>query len=271
MPYFHSGDVKLYYQDEGRGDTIVFLHGFTCDHRMWASQFQYFSANHRVVVLDSRGHGKSDAPKTNYSRDHRIADLLVLLDELKLEKIHLVGLSMGGSTAIGFALKHQDRLKSLTLVSTGAAGYSPGKKVEMVTEIAQTKGIKAAKKKWLEWTTTWFKERDPQIGQLMTDMANDHSGAIWIDPMRGKYPRTVDLENAHKITVPTFIVVGELDKIFLPLAEGLHKSIKNSRISVFENAGHMVNLEFPQKFNRELSQFLLEADNHKNDTSTGSV
>lgn len=256
MPYFHSGNVKLYYQDEGRGEPIVFLHGFTCDHRMWKLQLDYFSLTNRVIVLDSRGHGKSDAPKTDYSRAHRANDLLALVNELNIEKTHLVGLSMGGSTAIGFALEHQNRLKSLTLVSTGAAGHNPGKKVEIVTQIAKKEGIEAAKKKWLEWTTTWFKDRDPQIGQLMTEMANDHSGAIWLDPMRGKYPRTVDLENVHQITVPTLIVVGDLDQIFLPLAKDLQKEIKGSVLSIFENTGHMVNLEYPQKFNRELSEFI---------------
>ena len=256
MPYFRSGDVKLHYQDEGQGEALLFLHGFTCDHRMWQAQLQFFSSNFRVLVLDSRGHGKSEAPETGYSRDHRVEDTKLLLEELKIDKVHLVGLSMGGSTAIGFALKYTERLKSMVLVSTGAAGHSPGKKIGILDEIALTKGINAAKEKWLEWILVWFNKRDPEIGRLIRKMVNDHSGAIWIDPMRGKYPRTIDVENAHKIKARTLIVAGQLDHLFVELSEKLHQEIKNSQLILLENAGHMLNLEYPAEFNAELSNFL---------------
>ncbi len=260
MPYFHSGDVKLFYQDEGQGETLLFLHGFTCDHRMWQAQLDFFSQNYRVLILDSRGHGKSDAPETGYSRDNRVEDTRLLLDELKLDKVHLVGLSMGGSTAIGFAFNYRERLMSLSLISTGAAGHSPGKKMGILDEIAQTKGIEAAKEKWLEWILTWFKGRDPKIGQLMHDMTRDHSGAIWVDPMRGKYPRTKDLENVHRIQTPTLIIAGRHDKTFLELSEELNQKIENSQFIVLEEAGHMLNLEFPDKFNVELQNFIESID-----------
>lgn len=260
MPYFRSGDVKLYYQDEGQGETLLFLHGFTCDHRMWQAQLDYFSQNYRVLILDSRGHGKSDAPVSGYSRDHRTEDTKLLLDELKIDKVHLVGLSMGGSTAIGFAFKYAERMKSLSLISTGAAGHSPGKKIGILDEIAQSQGIEAAKEKWLEWILTWFKGRDPKIGQLMHDMTRDHSGAIWLDPMRGKYPRTKDLDNVHRIQAPTLIIAGRHDKTFLELSEELNQKIENSRLIVLEKAGHMLNLEFPDEFNVELQNFIESID-----------
>ena len=260
MPYFHSGGVKLFYQDQGQGEALLFLHGFTCDHRMWQAQLDFFSQNYRVLILDSRGHGKSDAPETGYSRDHRVEDTRLLLDELKIDKVHLVGLSMGGSTAIGFAFKYRERLMSLSLISTGAAGHSPGKKMGILDEIAQTKGIEAAKEKWLEWILTWFKGRDPKIGQLMHDMTRDHSGAIWVDPMRGKYPRTTDLKNVHRIQIPTLIIAGRHDKTFLELSEELNQKIENSQFIVLEEAGHMLNLEYPDEFNVELQNFIKSID-----------
>lgn len=260
MPYFQSGDVKLFYQDEGQGEPLLFLHGFTFDHRMWQPQLDFFSSNYRILIPDSRGHGKSDAPETGYSRDLRAEDTRLLLDELKIDKVHLVGLSMGGSTAIGFALKCPERLKSLVLVSTGAAGHSPGKKIEILDEIAQTRGIEAAKEKWLEWILVWFKKRDPKIGQLIETMVNDFSGAIWVDPMRGKYPRTIDIENAHNIKARTLLVAGKLDHLFVELSEKLHQKIENSQLIVLEEAGHMLNLEYPDKFNAELQNFIESID-----------
>ena len=239
---------------------MVFLHGFTFDHRMWEAQLQFFSSNCRVLALDSRGHGKSDAPETGYSRDNRALDTRLLLDELKIDKVHLVGLSMGGSTAIGVALNYPERLKSLSLVSTGAAGHSPGKKIGILDEIALSKGIEAAKEKWLEWILVWFKKRDPEVGQLIETMVNDFSGAIWVDPMRGKYPRTLDLENVHHIQTPTLIIAGRYDKTFLELSQELNQKIEKSQLIVFEKAGHMLNLEFPDKFNAELLNFIESID-----------
>lgn len=256
MPYFHSGNVKLFYQDDGQGEPLLFLHGFTFDHRMWQGQLDFFSQYYRVLVLDSRGHGQSDAPETGYSRGHRVEDTKHLLDELKIDKVHLIGLSMGGTTAIGFALKYPERLKSMVLVSTGAAGHSPGKKIQILDEIAKTKGIEAAKEKWLEWILVWFNKRDPEIGRLIKKMVNEHSGAIWVDPMRGKYQRTIDVENVHKISTPTLIVAGQLDRLFVELSEKLHQEIKNSQLILLENAGHMLNLEYSDKFNAELLNFI---------------
>jgi len=271
MPLYNSGDIKIYYEEHGTGEPLIFLHGFTLDHRVWEPQVRFFSASYHVIVVDSRGHGKSDAPPTGYGRDFRVEDLLVLFEVLKLKKAHLVGLSMGGSTAIGFAQKHQALLKSLTLVSTGAAGYSPGRKVARIDELAKSEGVDAARRQWLEWNMMYYKEKHQDVGQLLKKMIMEHSGAIWADTRRGQYPKTDDLESVHKISVPTLIVAGEKDKIFVPLSKELHKRIKGSKLLIFEKTGHILNLEYPQKFNKELDQFLQDTISRKSHTSTGSV
>jgi pimeloyl-ACP methyl ester carboxylesterase len=87
-------------------------------------------------------------------------------------------------------------------------------------------------------------------------MMNDYSGAVWRDPMRGKYPREYDLEHVHEITVPTTILAGALDKVFVPLAQELHDRIPMSSLTIYENVGHMLNLEAPARFNADLQLFL---------------
>jgi len=256
MPYYQSGEIRLYFEEHGRGEPIVFLHGFTLDHRAWGPQVKFFSANYRVIIIDSRGHGKSDAPETGYGRDFRIQDLLELFQHLKLEQAHLVGLSMGGSTAIGFALKYQSMLKSLTLVSTGAAGFKPGRKVARVDELAKSEGVESARKQWLDWNMIYYKGKHQDVGKLLKKMIEEHSGAIWADAKRGNYPKTIDLEHVHKLTVPTLIIAGGKDKIFVPLSEELHRRIKKSQLIIMNGAGHILNLEFPQEFDKILSNFL---------------
>lgn len=269
MPYAQTKDCQLYYTEtgshgaQGRGTPIIFLHGFTLDHRQWSNQVAFFSGvsrtgggSYRAIALDSRGHGQSEAPPTGYSRADRVEDLKRFVDKLKIDRFHLVGLSMGGTTGIGFALAHADRLKSLTLVSSAAAGYSIGKKIINIDLVAKKHGIEAAKARWKKMTLSFYKEDQVDIARLMTQMVDDHSGIIWADEMRGKYAREEDLPRLHQIDLPTLIMCGQVDKVFHEVGEKIHQRIKNSQFSSYPGVGHMINLEIPEQFNADLKAFL---------------
>ena len=262
MPYLSIGDYKIYYEDypslinNAESYPLVFLHGFSLDHRLWLDDAQYFRQWYRVLLLDSKGHGLSDAPLTGYSRDDRVTEVINFMDELAIEKIHLVGLSMGGTTGIGFALKYPQRLSSLTLVSTSAEGYKAGMKLSKIDELAKEKGVEAARQKWIETALLWYKDDKKDIANKLHQMMIDYSGSVWRDPMRGKYPKTNDLEYVDSIEIKTKIFTGELDKLFLPLAIELNKRIPHSELSIFPDVGHIVNLEAPSRFWQELKLFL---------------
>jgi 3-oxoadipate enol-lactonase len=256
MPYAELGDIRLYYEDQGDGEPIVFLHGFTLDHRQWKPQVEFFNARYRCIVLDSRGHGLSDAPVTGYDRASRVEDLQKFADYLKLDTFHLCGLSRGGVDAMGYAFKYQDRLKSLCLVSTGAAGFSTGNKYSKLDDLARTEGVEAVKKAWLDMSMPWLERRHPDMATLMRQMVNEHSGAIWVDPMRGKYVTPPDLDFVHTIRVPLLIVAGKYDKMFEPLAQQIHAKVPGSKLVVFPELGHMLTLEDPGEFNALYLDFL---------------
>lgn len=272
MPYAQLGDIQLYYNEtrpveKHRGrlapPPIVFLHGFTLDGRMWDGQLEYFGATHRTIAVDAKGHGKSDAPPTGYSRRDRVLDLKAFVDGIGLDRFHLVGLSMGGSTALGFALEHQHRLESLTLVSTGAAGYNVSKKISHIDRLAKEKGLEAARTKWREISLMYYKEDKQGIAQRMATMIDQHSGAIWMDPRRGNYPREEDLPRVHSIDAPTLIIAGSEDKVFVELAELLHQRIRGSNLLIYDGIGHMVNMEAPSRFNKDLERFITTQEKRK--------
>ena len=262
MPYLELDDFRLHYMDypgppaADDKPPVVMLHGFTIDHRMWVADAEQLSQWYRVLVPDSRGHGLSGAPETNYSRAHRVADLAAFLDRLSIDRIHLVGLSMGGTTALGVALTHPERLASLTLVSTSAAGYDHGPKIRKIDEIARTKDVQTALTKWIQATLRYFGSDLKHVRDLLEVMMRDHSGAIWADPMRGKYPPENDLARVDQIELPTLIMVGEKDQPFVPLAKTLHEKISGSRLMILPSVGHMVNLEIPNDFRATLKAFV---------------
>lgn len=208
--------------------------------------------------MDALGHGRSDAPATGYGREDRVDDVIDVLDELRIEKVHLVGLSMGGSTGIGLALRYEERLQTLTLASTGAAGYSVGKKIGLIDKIAKEQGLEPARERWMRNSLVYYKNSAPELGRLMETMMREHSGAIWLDKKRGKYPRLDDLSKIGHLSLPVHIVVGEKDQVFVKLANIIHEKLPDAHFTEFEGAGHMVNMEAPDRFNQEVLAFLAD-------------
>ncbi len=303
MPYCEISAGRMFYKEAGDSASdspIIFLHGFSLDHRMWQPQVEFFSraeppsgsaedvettkgfrptrlaeesepfarlrtvpqgfrptkSAYRVITPDAIGHGRSDVPLTGYSRAHRVQDLAEFVDKLEIGKFHLVGLSMGGATAIGYALEHQERLESLTLVSTGAAGYSVSKKFDRLDQVARKTSVESAKAEWIRWCRAYYQGELVELGRWLEEIMNDYSGAVWGDPMRGKYPKEDDLSRVGQMAVPTAIFAGALDKVFSRLATKLNERIDGSQLAIYENTGHMLNLEQSERFNTDLEVFL---------------
>lgn len=264
MPFADIG-IRVFYEESGKVDadeTIFLLHGFTLDCRSWPRASEFLGDKYRLVFPDSRGHGRSEAPSTGYTRDERAEDVVRLADHLNIERFHVVGLSMGGSTAIGLALNHPGRLLSLTLVSSGAAGFNAGKKLSKIDRMAKDESVEAARRKWIEWSLAFYNEQKPEVAQLLGEMMREHSGAIWADPMRGKYPKTYDLNRVQEIKLPTLIIAGKLDRIFIPLAEQLAERIEKSRLLLYEQTGHIINLECPERFYADVKLFISSSAHH---------
>ena len=267
MPYALIGnDIKLYYeeyipQQSGLATAsitpIIFLHGFTLDHRMWQPQVDFLKNKHRLILVDARGHGKSSTPDTGYSRADRIEDLNNFVETLGISNFHLVGLSMGGSTAIGYIFKYPEKVRSLTLASTSAAGFKIGSKISRIDRMVKEKGLEKARGKWIQYAVNYYPEHRNEIKESLKLMMQEHSGAPWLDEKRGKYPLPKnDLERLYKIKAPVKIFAGSEDKIFEPLAHILCDKIPNCDVSIFEGIGHMINMESPERFNQELDEFL---------------
>jgi 3-oxoadipate enol-lactonase len=252
-------DLRIHYETSGsQGDAkgaLVFAHGFTLDYRLWQEQLEYFSREYFVVSFDSRGHGLSDAPVTGYSRDHRQTDLQAVVDELGLEKFHLIGLSMGGATSIGFAIDQPECLESLTLVSSGVTAYNPTRHQDALTKLAREKGVEAARERWINSTLRYYTDKPGGARELLETMMREHSAAPWQDPNRGNYQHRKDLELLRDMEVRTLILVGARDLNFVPMGERLNESIPDSRMEVIPDVGHIINLEVPAQFNERLKNW----------------
>src|SRR5258708_15817939 len=122
MPHLSTDDtVKLYYEAGGSGFPVVFVHEFAGDYRSWESQVRYFARCYRCITYNARGYPPSDVPADDerYSQDRARDDIRAVLDALKIDKAHIVGLSMGGFAALHFGFTYPRRVRSLVVAGCG--------------------------------------------------------------------------------------------------------------------------------------------------------
>ena len=236
MPFATVNDVRLFYELHGSaGEPLVLVHGFTGDRTDWRYQVTEFSSTYRVLVIDNRGHGRSEAPRGRsvYTVEHMADDVEQLVDRVGFECYHLVGHSMGGAAAQEIALRSPEKLLSLTLQDTTdcAGDHEDG---TGTPPYVPPEGIDEAKQR-IAWIS-------PDA------LAGAWSG--WIE-WRGTK------ERAHQIRTPALVIYGDRDasKIFDGSAR-LAELIPNAEVQVIPRAGHSPHLECPEAFNAALRRHL---------------
>ena len=122
MPAIVTDDgVRLHAEETGQGEPLLFVHEFAGDHRSWEPQVRFFSAAYHCVTYAARGYPPSDVPTdpAAYSQERAVADAIAVLDGLAIDKAHVVGLSMGGFTALHLVLRHPERVSSAVVAGAG--------------------------------------------------------------------------------------------------------------------------------------------------------
>ena len=129
MPKGHINGIDLYYEDNGNGFPVVFIHGFAGTTKSWDSQIAALSKTYRFITLDLRGHGRTDAPNdlSKYTLDIVVEDIYQLMRHLEIQKVVMSGLSLGGYLSLHFYNQHPDMTAAMILMDTGP-GYSTPEK-----------------------------------------------------------------------------------------------------------------------------------------------
>jgi len=263
-----AGDgLALHVLDSGVGPPLMLLHGFTGSTETWTPLVPAFRAGHRVITVDLPGHGHSSAPvdPRRYALKLFADDLVRVLDALSIDRVALLGYSMGGRAAIRFALAHYDRLAALVLEST-----SPGIADSEVrrsriasdaalAELIEDAGIEAFVDKW-EMLPLWESQRTlPDVVRerlRLQRLANRPDGLA--NSLRGG-GAGVDITVVDKlgtISAPTLVVAGALDSRYVELGTTLARSLSDARLAIVPGAGHAVHLEQPEAFADAAISFL---------------
>ncbi|WP_067725658.1 2-succinyl-6-hydroxy-2,4-cyclohexadiene-1-carboxylate synthase [Oceanobacillus damuensis] len=263
--YFSKGDATYWYEIHGKGIPVVMLHGFTGSTATWRPFVEeWVKIGYQVITIDLPGHGKTDTGSPR-SMENCCADLYALFQSLELEPFHLLGYSMGGRTALSYAMFYPETVRSLMLESTspGLAGEEERKvrkeNDEMLARKIVREGVSSFVDIWQDLPLfssqkSLSEEKQEMIRSERLSQSAEGLAESLLSMGTGSQPSWWDqLGNLEK---PVLLIVGELDQKFVEINKKMQKQLKSGNMIVCEHAGHAVHVEKPESFDRIVTEFM---------------
>jgi pimeloyl-ACP methyl ester carboxylesterase len=275
MPHTPTRDgTRLYYEEAGEGTAVIFVHEYAGDYRTWEPQMRHFSRSHRCVTYSQRGYPPSDVPTDGekYGQDIARDDVLALMDALKIDKAHIVGHSMGASTALHVGIHYPDRCLSVTAASCGY-GSSPDPKIVEQMRVASretgkmfaTEAFTTAAARYADGATRQTqKNKDPRGFAEFARMLAEHSAtghALTMLHLQAKRPMLWEMEaDLKQFSVPLLVIVGDEDDWCLDGSVFLKRTVPTAGLLVIPRSGHTITSEEPAAFNAALAELFTAAE-----------
>ena len=263
MPYARSTDgIRLHYEVLGRSSAtpVLLIQGLGADKHGWDMQRLPLALQYRVIALDNRGAGRSDKPFGHYSLEQMAADAIAVLDEVGVEKAHIVGASMGGAITQIIGLRYPERVMSLTLACTACRNH-PWRR-ELLNgwaSAAGERGMGAMAREAARWVIgpRSFRRLLPAFGWL-GPLAMGRTTHAFVSQVKA----ILDVDDSISdqladVTAPTLVLVGNQD-ILTPRgdSEEIADRMPNAELVVISGAAHGFMVEHATTFNRVLLEFL---------------
>jgi pimeloyl-ACP methyl ester carboxylesterase len=265
--------TRLYVEESGSGQPILFLHEYSGDHRSWTAQVAHFSRTHRCIVAAARGYPPSEVPAdaARYGHEIAAADALAVLDGLGVAKAHVVGLSMGAYTGLLLAMKHPERMMSLLAASGGSGSHprdNPGRMEEArkLADAMRAAGKFPADSYALGPVRIQLKRKNPAAWREFRDHLAEHpvmgAAHVLLQYVAGRPSLYTFGDALSQVTVPTLLMIGDEDDPVIEINIWLKRTMPAAGLFVRPNSGHLLNLEEPDAFNSHMAAFLsaVEAD-----------
>jgi 3-oxoadipate enol-lactonase len=255
-----ANGIDIDYRLEGpAGRPVVMLsHSLATTQEMWRPQLPALATDYQVLSYDLRGHGGTSAPAGPYSFALLAADVVGLLDQLNIERVAFVGLSIGGMIGQYLAIHHAERLRCAALCSTTSAIPEAGRAVwdERIAAV-ETGGMETQVAATLErWFTPPYRAAHPEVMEWIGGMIRGTPAAGYVGCGRAIQCLNLTVELA-KVRVPTLVMPGEKDPGTPPAhSEVIAKAIPGAAYAVVPDAAHLANIEQAAAFNDRLLAFL---------------
>lgn len=231
------GDANIFYEIYGRGEPLVMLHGNGEDHRYFRHQVRYFSRRYRVVLIDTRGHGKSTMGSRPLDFKLLADDVATVLEQLNIAHANILGFSDGANIAIYLALRHPERVGSLIL---NGGNLNP-MGIKASTQIPIIMGYQTCK--------------------LFTSFSNKAKRNLEILSLMVEHP-SIAPERLERIKVPVLVIAGQYDMVREKHTILIAKSLPHAQLAILPNGTHFIASEMPDEFNQRVMAFLSGLHNY---------
>jgi pimeloyl-ACP methyl ester carboxylesterase len=247
----------FYLLNQKKDIPIVFIHGVGLNHTIWEPQIDVF--DNTVLAYDILGHGKTPLNKDNISFDDFSNQLISLVDELEMKKIHLVGFSIGSLIARNFATKYNDRLESLTLLCS-IFNRSQEQQQIVKDRFELVKKSKTLSKQALNrWFTDDYLEKHPNSYEKISSILEENNMQNFLNIYQ-LFVNHKDNEQFEKIKTKTLIITGEGDIGSTPkMSENLSKVINNSKVKIISKGKHLCSIECADDVNMAIKKHIQDA------------
>jgi aminoacrylate hydrolase len=260
MPRISIGDCHLYYERHGGGFPVLLLTGLAGHAQYWRDQIPAFSRNFEVFVHDHRGFGESDATQSSPTLERMSADVVALMDALRIERAHVVGHSAGGAVAQILAIEHPERLASIVIAASWAKADAYFRRLfslrkEILLRLGPASYIQA--NSLLLYPAYYVARNNEKLrqneAQALAEFTPPERILSRIDAILA-FDRTADL---GRIRTPTLIVAAQ-DDLVTPayFSEELARLIRGSEAKFFPQGGHYFTQVLPREFNQAVLPFL---------------
>lgn len=260
MPHVSIGDADIYYEEQGRGPTLMLVPGLGGQGAFWGPQVGDFARDFRVIVHDHRGAGRSTHSRIQYSVDQMAADTIALMDRLGIEHAHYVGHSTGGAMGQTIAQDHPGRLLSLVLSATwpGQDAYFR-RCFETRKELLLNRGFESY------WRASvvmlrpprWISEHDAALDEEMKRLAAAPPPVEVLASRIDAIMRFDRRKRLGEIRCPTLVVVAADDALTPAFySEELAAKIPGAQLAVLPTGGHFAPTLVPDEYNAAVGRFL---------------
>ena len=272
MPYIKTDDrIKIYYEEHGKGTPLVLAYGIGGNTDMWDVNIPALAAEHRVILWEPRGHGRSDSPSdpTKYSFRRWVFDLRDLLDSLKIRNAHVGGLSLGAGIATRFTLLYPSRIRSLLVTNSSAALGLP---ISVEGLIMRARSIEITLKHGMDAMAEFAMASNPNFSERIALNPNAKAEIYdfyrrlkpigYANSLRALFAMDYIGDQLPRIRVPVLLIAGDRDPSLGPM-KVMRRKVPGARIVILSPASHFANRDQPEAWNRAAHEFLARCDKRK--------
>lgn len=248
--------TRYWVDGDGPGPTLVFLHGATLDRRSWDAQVDALRSRYRLVVPDLRGHGESIAPEP-FAFAPAVDDVVTLLDELGLERIGLVGLSLGGNIAQEIVRRDPGRVAAL-VVADSTCNTATRHALQAPMTIAALSGLGLMGREAFLQATANVTAQDAEVQRYVREVNRERSTRSSLQILTAMLSEALHPDEAYRLPVPTLLMHGDGDQIG-DIVAGTRAWAKREPLAEYAtvpHARHASNQDNPEAFNAALISFL---------------